>query len=188
MFHLEIVLFFLGVNKFNGTNIFNGIELNNQLVINQKNFGGYGGLLLKGNDPVNNYPNIAFSVKNTLAEDAVAALIQGDLQNNASGAEAIDLTFLTSNTGLGGLGEKMRIKNNGNIGIGTNTPNAPLQFASTLASRKMVLYESSNNDNQFYGLGVNYSGIQTGLTAAYCYGGRIKRRRTGKNPNGKRLT
>lgn len=43
----------------------------------------------------------------------------------------------------------------GNIGIGTLFPNAPLQFASITASRKLVLYEDVNNDHQVYGFGVN---------------------------------
>ena len=41
------------------------------------------------------------------------------------------------------------------VGIGTATPNAPLQFAQTAANRKIVLYESANNDHQYYGLGIN---------------------------------
>ena len=44
----------------------------------------------------------------------------------------------------------------GNVGIGTITPNAPLQFASTSnINRKIVLFEDINNDHQFYGFGIN---------------------------------
>jgi hypothetical protein len=98
------------------------LNVNGQITIDQKNFGGYGGLLLKGNVPGSNYPNIAFTVKNNAATpvDEVAAMIQGNLENNAEGAETIDLTFLNSSSGLGGLSEKMRIKANGNVGIGLN--------------------------------------------------------------------
>ncbi|MBX9784136.1 MAG: hypothetical protein K2X48_12675 [Chitinophagaceae bacterium] len=50
---------------------------------------------------------------------------------------------------------RMSITNGGNVGIGTATPNAPLQFASDTRNRKIVLFEVGNNDNEFYGFGVN---------------------------------
>ncbi|MCF8366551.1 MAG: DUF1566 domain-containing protein [Bacteroidales bacterium] len=43
----------------------------------------------------------------------------------------------------------------GNVGIGTATTNAQLQFGNTTANRKMILWQNTNNDHQFYGLGVN---------------------------------
>jgi hypothetical protein len=44
----------------------------------------------------------------------------------------------------------------GNIGIGSAvTANAPLQFASGVNNRKIVLNETANNDHQFIGLGIN---------------------------------
>jgi hypothetical protein len=52
----------------------------------------------------------------------------------------------------------LHIQNNGHIGLGTTTPNAPLQFSNTTGNRKLVLYEDANNDNEFYGFGIN-SGI-----------------------------
>ncbi len=53
----------------------------------------------------------------------------------------------------------------GSVGIGTASPNAPLQFANNTVNRKIVLYENTNNDHDFYGFGVN-SGVlryQTGI-------------------------
>lgn len=47
------------------------------------------------------------------------------------------------------------IFNSGNVGIGTTTPNAPLQFSNSVVNRKIVLYDTSNNDNQYYGFGIN---------------------------------
>lgn len=47
---------------------------------------------------------------------------------------------------------------NGRVGIGTATPNGQLELGQVTANRKIVLYGSFNNDNQFYGFGVN-SGI-----------------------------
>jgi hypothetical protein len=50
---------------------------------------------------------------------------------------------------------RMAIMNNGDVGIGTISPNADLQLANTLGNRRFVLFESANNDHQYYGLGVN---------------------------------
>lgn len=126
------------------------LNVNGQITVDQKNFGGYGGLLLKGNVPGSNYPNIAFTIKNNAATpaDVVAAMIQGDLVSNTAGAEKIDLTFLTSATGLGGLSEKLRIKYNGNVGIGNNNPNAPLAFPASLG-KKITLYPGATGDVGF---------------------------------------
>jgi hypothetical protein len=60
-------------------------------------------------------------------------MIQGDLVNSAAGAETIDLTFLTSKTGLGGLSEKMRITNNGDVGIKKSTPTSTLDVNGSLS-------------------------------------------------------
>ena len=43
---------------------------------------------------------------------------------------------------------------NNHLGIGTNSPNAPLQFSNSMTNRKIVLYESVNNDHQIYSFGV----------------------------------
>jgi hypothetical protein len=45
--------------------------------------------------------------------------------------------------------------NSGNVGIGNDTPHAPLQFINTSASRKIVFYEISDNNHQFFGFGTN---------------------------------
>ena len=44
---------------------------------------------------------------------------------------------------------------NNRVGIGTASPNGQLELGQTTANRKLVLYGSVNNDNQFYGFGVN---------------------------------
>ncbi|HMU46208.1 MAG TPA: tail fiber domain-containing protein [Chitinophagaceae bacterium] len=49
----------------------------------------------------------------------------------------------------------MTVLTNGNIGIGTTTPNALIQLANTITNRKIVLYDLNNNDNQYYGFGIN---------------------------------
>ncbi|MBN1338660.1 MAG: hypothetical protein JXA03_05015, partial [Bacteroidales bacterium] len=45
--------------------------------------------------------------------------------------------------------------NTGNVGIGTATANAQLQLGNTTANRKIILWQNTNDDHQFYGLGVN---------------------------------
>jgi hypothetical protein len=115
----------VGINTTNPTSKLN---VNGQVTIDQKNFGGYGGLLIKGDAPGSNYPNIAFSILNTNGDDKVAGYIGGNINDNTAGSEAMDLTFLTSTSGLGGLSEKMRIKDNGNVGIGTSSPTQKLEI------------------------------------------------------------
>ena len=47
-----------------------------------------------------------------------------------------------------------------NVGIGTTTPHAPLQFGNTLNNRKIVLWEAADDDHQFYGLGMGNSALR----------------------------
>lgn len=70
-----------------------------------------------------------------------------------------------------GGAERMNIYN-GNVGIGDTTPNAPLQFSNTVVNRKIVMYEGANNDNEFYGFGVNSGTLRyqvSGLTARHVF-------------------
>jgi uncharacterized coiled-coil protein SlyX len=75
--------------------------------------------------------------------------------NNLAGGEklgsknAFPVSIFTNNV------QRMTITSGGNVGIGTTTPNAQFQLGSTTANRKIVLYDDLNNDNQFYGLGIN---------------------------------
>jgi hypothetical protein len=126
------------------------LNVNGQITIDQKNFGGYGGLLIKGNIPGSNFPNIGFSIKNSSSADIVSALISGDLVNSAAGSETIDLTFQTSQTGQGGITEKMRIKGNGFVGIGNNNPTRPLSFPA-IGGEKILLFPGINGE---VGIGV----------------------------------
>jgi|GEM_PF-1113335 len=107
------------------------LDVNGQITIDQKNFGGYAGLLVKGNSSVSNYPNIGFSTQNTSGNDIISAVIGGSITNNNAGAEAIDLGFYTSTSGQSGLAQRMVIKDNGNVGIGETAPNAKLHISGS---------------------------------------------------------
>jgi hypothetical protein len=123
------------------------LDVNGQVTIDQKNFGGYGGLLIKGNAPGSNYPNIAYSIKNNAATplDIISAAITGIINNNIAGAESMDLSFATSTSGQAGLSERLLIKDNGNIGIGFSNPQNPLSFPASL-TKKISLYPGPTGD------------------------------------------
>lgn len=55
---------------------------------------------------------------------------------------------------MAGWGLQMNTQT-GYVGIGMDQPNAPLQFPNDARNRKIVLYEHANDDNQFYGFGLN---------------------------------
>jgi hypothetical protein len=55
----------------------------------------------------------------------------------------------------GGLGITIA-GSSGYVGFGTS-PNAPIQLSNSVLNRKVVLYDLSNNDHQFYGMGLNTS-------------------------------
>jgi subtilisin-like proprotein convertase family protein len=68
-------------------------------------------------------------------------------------SQVISSGIVPRGTSGGGLTNGTLFDAGGAIGLGTQTPHAPLQFASSSALRKLVLYEHFNNDNQFTGFG-----------------------------------
>ena len=59
----------------------------------------------------------------------------------------------------------MTITYSGNIGIGTAATNGQLQFNNQLKNRKLVLYESANNDYQYYGFGIEDGALRYNIDA-----------------------
>ena len=53
----------------------------------------------------------------------------------------------------------------GYMGLGGAYPNGHLQFPNALANRKIVLYETANNDNQYYGFGINGGTLRYNIDA-----------------------
>jgi hypothetical protein len=74
---------------------------------------------------------------------------EGIGSKRSTGGNQYGLDFYT------GSAPRLSITGSGNVGIGTSVPNAPLQLANTTANRKLVLYESVNNDHEFLGFGIN---------------------------------
>ena len=71
------------------------------------------------------------------------------------GSDDANSVFKIASSIAGSDVDRLTIKrDNGNVGIGTTTPNAELQFSNNLANRKIVLFETANNDHQFLGFGV----------------------------------
>jgi hypothetical protein len=50
--------------------------------------------------------------------------------------------------------------NSGNVGIGSSSPKAPLEFANVAANRKIVFFTTADNDHQFTGFGLNYDALR----------------------------
>lgn len=70
------------------------------------------------------------------------------------------LTLPTSTDTLVGRATTDALTNKSSIGIGVATANGDLQFPAATKNRKIVLYEVTNNDNQYYGFGVNPSTLR----------------------------
>lgn len=83
-------------------------------------------------------------------------------ENNSSSAGTYWQLFKSTTHYLGFYNgsTRMAITAAGNVGIGTSSPNAPLQFGNTLVNRKVVLYESGNNDHNFMGFGAEGAGVR----------------------------
>ncbi len=71
-----------------------------------------------------------------------------------------DRIFQIGNGSFSTRSNAFTVLRNGNTGIGTISPNAPLQFANSVANRKIVLWENANNDHEFYGFGITGSTLR----------------------------
>lgn len=84
------------------------------------------------------------------------ALVGAGYESGATANTAgTGLFFYTRSSATNQLKESLRISGEGNVGIGNSTPWAPLQFSNSIVNRKIVLYQTTNNDHQYYGFGIN---------------------------------
>lgn len=87
---------------------------------------------------------------------------------NPDSPDPLDRIFQIGNGSFSLRTNAITVLRNGNTGIGTVSPNAPLQFSNTNTNRKIVLWENADNDNEFYGFGINGSALryQTAFSGA----------------------
>jgi hypothetical protein len=104
------------------------------------------------------------AIRNT--SGAFEMCIPGADTEFSSSAIAGDVVLRQNNTTknmmfqIGGASAHLYLASSGNIGINTTSANAPLQFANTIVNRKLVLYDTLNNNNQYYGFGINASAMR----------------------------
>ncbi len=104
-------------------------------------------------------------VQNLTGEESALRVVGGltnikiELQNTSANGKNFELR--SSSSGFFEIADRNAtalrfvISNNGNIGIGgSNSPNAALQFGNVVANRRAVLWETANNDHQFFGFGI----------------------------------
>jgi hypothetical protein len=90
--------------------------------------------------------------------DLKAAFIGAAFESSGDGSNALFQVLLRNG---GALAPRFRIGSTGNVwvqgnvGINVGVPNAPLQLANDIRSRKLVLFDMFNNDHQFFGMGIN---------------------------------
>ena len=106
---------------------------------------------------------ISFQSSSTTLNSGKIAVIKQIELGNGNG----NLTFETYQGGSGG-GERMRILNNGNVGIGTTTPYSKLQVASATGSDVPTAGNATgglfvSNTNKTYGINMGVSGSGWGF-------------------------
>lgn len=155
-----------GATTLNGSlNVISDLSSNGNLNINGT--GSIIGNLGVGTTPTLAKLQIVGGVQNIVGEDTSIRVLSSlsnvkiELQNTAVGGKLFEIR--SSSTGQFDITDRtatatrFTISSAGNIGInmGLSTPNAPLQFSNSSVNRKIVLFESANNDHQFTGFGLN---------------------------------
>ncbi len=102
------------------------LDVNGQVTIEQKDFGGNAGLLIKGLNQAFNWPTIGFSTQNNSGIDVVGMILEGQIRSSTPNQETMDFLLHTMDSGV--LHERLRVLSNGKVGIGTPNPTATLDI------------------------------------------------------------
>lgn len=102
------------------------------------------------------YSNTGQNINTAIGINADAA----EYVTNSTAVGAYAYVATSNSMVLGGISGINGATANTNVGIGTTTPHAPLQFGNTLASRKIVMWETANNDYDYFGFGINGSTLR----------------------------
>lgn len=129
-------------------------------------FGGDG----NGISMQRNWPTIGYNQFRDVATGAGRYMANGygaiQSLDPASGVMGIDMfPYGLGNSSIPSSIRALSIAPTGYVGLGGVYPNASLQFPNTLVNRKIVLWEGANNDNQYYGFGVNGGTLRYNIDA-----------------------
>ncbi len=103
-----------------------------------------------------NWPGIAFNSYFNGGDRSLATGYGAKIHLDPNGGNLyIDMFPLVFSNALTGPGNRaITVGPTGYIGFGAITPNAPVQLANIMQNRKIVLWETANNEHEFYGLGI----------------------------------
>jgi len=127
----------------------------------------YGLLYLHMNDgTVGNGSNLYFTLNDSVGNEHEYGGLGTHVITNTNGAESGDLVFYTSDAGTI-RSEKVRIKFNGNVGIGTTSPKSKLEVAGSSGTALVSIVNTTNSRSGSFGIDGNGAYIRNSNNGDY---------------------